>query len=348
MPTIGDALQPRRDALVRHEGDGADRAPVDIVSSAPEPKGWKRGISSRLRKIADTIHDDDELAALVAPELPPPPPLPANADPGDTAGRDRALSALITECYPTVAPKVLALVRDGAAAASDDWIIVARLLYEAHMHRVGGPSETARMRALVATFAQALEEQSRSSARLAGYHDAELDNASTIEGDPSGITVWEHYLCPQAKLARQAIHGESVGDWLTALGELWAATKVLADRCEAGGTARGSDPDECISPTAIDRGVIGPTAAPGSSTLRDAPATSPPAPTPAPTALRGEPPSDIRPDLSETPAVLETPVVLETSDAPEADGATCAVAVDDPVLVRARIALARVEELSLW
>ena len=47
------------------------------MSSAPPPKAWKRGISSRLRKIADTIHDDDDLTSLVAPELPPPPPLPA-------------------------------------------------------------------------------------------------------------------------------------------------------------------------------------------------------------------------------------------------------------------------------
>lgn len=294
----------------------ARRGTGDIVSSAP-PKAWKRGISSRLRKIADGIHDDDHLTSLVAPELPPPPSLPAVIDADDVAARDRALVALITECYPTVAPKVLALVREGGAAASDDWIIVARLLYDAHMHRVGGPSETARMRALVATFAQALEEQARSSARLAGYHDAELDNVSTIEGDPPGITIWEHYLCPPAKLARQAIHGESVGDWLTALGELWGATKALADRCEAAGPApAGSEPGDLPVGT-----------------------TDPGSPNPLAPSQRGA--------LTGPPTPQHPASGGASEGEPETDQPT-AVAIDDPVLLRARIALARVEELALW
>ncbi len=207
--------------------------------ASTETTGWKRGLSTRLRKIADTMHVDDSLAETVAPELPAPPPLPALADPSDPEARGAALDTLITECYPTVAPKVLALAHEGTAASSDDWIIVARLLYEAHMHRVGGPPETARLRALVATFAQALEAQARSSARLAGYHDTEHDNVSTIEGDEPGTLVWQHYLCPTARLARQAVHGEAVGNWLSALGELWASTKAIVDELETRLEPRG-------------------------------------------------------------------------------------------------------------
>jgi hypothetical protein len=223
-----------RTVSVGHEAqvEAADRRFFSRMAPA-ETTGWKRGLSTRLRKIADTMHVDESLADTVAPELPAPPPLPPIADPNNPDARRDALAALITECYPTVAPKVLALAHDGADASSDDWIIVARLLYDAHMHRVGGPTETARMRALVATFAQALEAQARSSARLAGYHDTEHDNASTIEGDEPGTLVWQHYLCPTARLARQAVHGEAVGNWLSALGELWGSTKALVDEVES-------------------------------------------------------------------------------------------------------------------
>ena len=256
---------------------------VDSCAMVTREAGWKRGLSSRLRRIADTIDIDASLAETLTPDLPPPPPLPA-FDANDPAAHDRALDALIEECYPTVAAKVLSLAHQGTHAPSDDWIIVARLLYEAHMHRVGGPPELARMRALVATFSQAIEGQARSSARLAGYHDSEHDNLSTIEGDDLGTLVWQHYLCPSARLARQAIHGETVGDWLTALGELWASTKAITDSLE----------------TAEARGPVD-----GAPEANDADATS-----------------------------------------DEADHRRSAP--DDPLLLRAKVALARVEELALW
>lgn len=313
-----------------------------IVSATSETRGWKRGISSRLRRIADTIHEGDDLASLVAPELPPPPPLPPIADSDDSAGngRDRALAALITECYPTVAPKVLELVRDGAAASSDDWIAVARLLYDAHMHRVGGPTESARMRALVATFSMALEEQSRSSARLAGYHDAELDNASNIEGDPAEMLVWEHYLCPPAKLARQAIHGELVGDWLTALGELWAAAKALADRGLASDSVGGAEHDQS------------PSASSASAPVRCEASSS--AGVTAGTELEVVSRLAASRRIPDAPSMAaatsgDTLPSTATSTAAAIDAATNANADgDDPLLARVRIALARVEELALW
>ncbi len=270
-----------------------------------ETTGWKRGLSSRLRKMADTVHvDDDSLSATVAPDLPPPPPLPPLADPSNPTARGDALDALISECYPTVAPKVLALAHDGAAAPSDDWIIVARLLYDAHMHRVGGPPEIARMRALVATFAQALEAQARSSARLAGYHDSEHDNLSTIEGDDPGTLVWQHYLCPTARLARQAIHGEAVGNWLFALGELGASTKAAVDAIEA--NIPGVDGSALESTSALTDSMEASPSSDGSES----------------------------PEGSDSPAGSESP-----------DGNSHSTA---DLVLRARVALARVEELALW
>jgi hypothetical protein len=245
---------------------------------------WKRGISSRLRRIADTIADDADLLDAVAPELPAPPQLPTLPDDADPDARAAALETLITECYPTVAPKVLALAAHGVGASSDDWIVVARLLYDAHMHRAGGPTDDARLRALVASLAQSLELQARSSARLAGYHETELDNPSTIEGDDPGMLVWEHYLCPPARLARQAIHGESVGNWLSALGELWSASQALVALVEA-----AAPPD----PQGAAVGANGP----------------------------GEP---------------------DTATEPARDPA------GEAVVLRAKVALARIEELALW
>lgn len=246
---------------------------------ASRDTAWKRGLSNRLRRIADTIDVEESLATLLEPELPAPPSLPPGTDLEHPEARARALEQLIEECYPTVAAKVLDLAHRGSQASSDDWIVVARLLYDAHMHRVGGPPEIARLRALVATMSQAIEAQARSSARLAGYHDTEHDNTSDIEGDEPGTLVWQHYLCPPARLARQAIHGETVGDWLSALGELWSAAAAVVARLEGG-----------------------PDAAPA----------------------------------AEAPAAGADP-----------DDTTTAVP-DDPLLVRAKVALARVEELALW
>jgi hypothetical protein len=152
----------------------------------------------------------------------------------------RRLRTVIEELYPTVAPRVLALAEQGATADVDEWVGVARLLYDAHMHRVGGPSIEARQRALLATLGQALEAQAKSSARLGGFGEDELAKPSTFDGDEPGTLIWEHYLCPPARLARSALHGEAVADWLGALGELWSATDALyqlVDRADEDVTA---------------------------------------------------------------------------------------------------------------
>jgi hypothetical protein len=178
------------------------------ASSTP---GWRDAAARRLRRLADSLGDEE--------------PAPPSAVSTDVAAR--GLRAVIEELYPTVAARVLALAEGGIDADADEWVTVARLLYDAHMHRVGGPSIEARQRALLATLGQALEAQARSSARLAGYGDDELDKPSPVDGDAAGTLLWEHYLCPQARLARSALHGEAVGDWLGALGELWNAADAL-------------------------------------------------------------------------------------------------------------------------
>jgi hypothetical protein len=161
----------------------------------------------------------------------------------------RRLRSVIEELYPTVAPRVLALAEHGPAVDVDEWVAVARLLYDAHMHRVGGPSIEARQRALLATLGQALEAQAKSSARLAGYTDDELAKPSTFDGDEPGTLIWEHYLCPPARLARSALHGEAVADWLGALGELWTAPDALYQLAER------DDPDEELT-VALDRAKV--------------------------------------------------------------------------------------------
>jgi hypothetical protein len=147
---------------------------------------------------------------------------------------------------------VLTLAEEGADADVDEWVTVARLLYDAHMHRVGGPSIEARQRALLATLGQALEAQARSSARLAGYADDELDRPSTLDGDSAGTLLWEHYLCPEARLARGVLHGESVGDWLGALGELWSATDALYGLVASDDAPGEEDADDEVT-DALDR-----------------------------------------------------------------------------------------------
>jgi hypothetical protein len=66
--------------------------------------------------------------------------------------------------------------------------------------------------------------------------------------------LWEHYLCPPARLARSALHGEAVGDWLGALGELWSATDALYELASTGmpglGTREGDDDDPAASAAA--------------------------------------------------------------------------------------------------
>jgi hypothetical protein len=210
-----------------------------IPAVADGSPGWRGRAARRLRRAADAIGNEppEVLDADGAGELESVPrSLAARsvAEPGETEDQAAArhLTAVIEELYPTVAARVLEVARagDGAAADIDAWVTIARLLYDAHMHRVGGPSIEARQRALLATLGQAIEAQARSSARLAGYDDEELDLPSPIDGDPTGMLLWEHYLCSQARLARRGLHGEAVGDWLAALGELWAACDTLYER----------------------------------------------------------------------------------------------------------------------
>jgi hypothetical protein len=215
---------------------GTEPAIPEVANALP---GWRGRAARRLRRAADAIGNEppEVLDAETGGELERlPRALLARsvAEPGETEDEAAArhLRSVIEELYPTVAARVLemAAAGDGAKADIDEWVTIARLLYDAHMHRVGGPSIEARQRALLATLGQAIEAQARSSARLAGYGDDDLDWPSTIDGDPPGMLVWEHYLCTQARLARSALHGEAVGDWLAALGELWASSDALYER----------------------------------------------------------------------------------------------------------------------
>jgi hypothetical protein len=192
------------------------------TSPASPAPGWRTGVARRLQRLAGALYHE---AVPVHGRAVEPHP---DESPEDFVAR--RLRSVVEELYPTVAKRVMALAEQGATAELDDWVGVARLLYDAHMHRVGGPSVEARQQALVATLAPAIEAQARSSARLAGYAEHELDRPSPIDGDPPGTLLWEHYLCPQARLARGALHGEAVGDWLGALGELWNATDELYER----------------------------------------------------------------------------------------------------------------------
>jgi hypothetical protein len=210
-----------------------------ISEMASESPGWRGRAAQQLRRAANAIgseppevldaDDGGELERLPRAML-----AHSVAEPGETEDEAAArhLRAVIEELYPTVAAQVLEIAQagDGASADIDAWVTIARMLYDAHMHRVGGPSIEARQRALLATLGQAIEAQARSSARLAGYGHDDLDWPSTIDGDTPGMLVWEHYLCTQARLARSALHGEAVGDWLAALGELWASSDALYER----------------------------------------------------------------------------------------------------------------------
>ncbi|MCU1426313.1 MAG: hypothetical protein JWL83_313 [Actinomycetia bacterium] len=195
---------------------------------------WRSGVARGLQRLAGVIGDAPaDTIANAAPADSVPVLVPAA---GETAAEfaDRRLRAVIEELYPTVAARVLALADAGTQGDVDEWVTVARVLYDQHMRRVGGPSVEARQRALLATLGQALEAQARSSARIAGYAENELHQPSAIEGDAAGTLVWEHYFCPQARLARSVLHGESVGDWLGALGELWTATDALYELVQSG------------------------------------------------------------------------------------------------------------------
>jgi len=211
-------------------------------------RGWRARAVRRLQRIADALDTDAdtdldaEVAEAEIVDGGDDDPRVAELDTADVfdqgaraaiaaerkaASRRAEFRAVVKEVYPTVAPAIIALAEGGIDADLDEWLTVARLLYDDVMHRDGGLSAEARERALRAAAAQALEAQARSSARLAGYSDAEQDEVSTIEGDPAGTLVWEHYLCREAKLVRENLHGETLGHWLSALGELWSAASLL-------------------------------------------------------------------------------------------------------------------------
>lgn len=214
-------------------------------------RGWRDRAVRRLQRLADALEpdgdvedaelveteavdEDDDVERVEAAELFDPSVEAAAQQIREARAAERAAAArraefraVVREVYPTVAPAVVALAEGGFDADLDEWLTVARLLYDDVTHRVGGLSAEARERALRAAAAQALEAQARSSARLAGYTDSEQDQVSTIEGDPPGTLVWQHYLCREAKLVRENLHGETLGHWLSALGELWSAASVL-------------------------------------------------------------------------------------------------------------------------
>ncbi len=232
-------------------------------SEQGEP-GWRHGVARGLQRIAGAIADPagaDQAATETSPtgsnDVPAPSIPKVEEAPGETPAEfaARRLQAVIEELYPTVAARVLALAHGGTGADVDEWVTVARVLYDQHMRRAGGPSVEARQRALLATLDQALVAQARSSARLAGYGENELDQPSAIQGDPPATLLWEHYLCPQARLARSVVHGETVGDWLGALGELWSATNALYEMTveDAAEPTADSDPAVEARQAALDR-----------------------------------------------------------------------------------------------
>lgn len=251
----------------------------------------------------------------VAAATPPPfasastPPRPAPPA-GDLAAerRRRRFRAVITETYPSVAEHLIALAEGGPDADLDDWLAVARLLSDDLRHRSGGLSAEARSRALEQTVAAALEAQARSSARLAGYADDVHDDPSPFDGDPVGTTIWEHYVCPEARLALQSLHGEALGNWLDALNELWEAANAVyvtaVARADGGGAPTRPEP------------VTGPSSG-------DARPSMPPV-----AALPAPEPDD---DHAALPVAPAPPV-----DRPE------------QARIRLKAALVQVEELSLW
>jgi hypothetical protein len=205
-------------------------------------RGWRGRAVRRLQRLADSLDPDDQVqdAELVetedvddevdeieAVDVFDHERRVALAAERATAARRAEFRAVVKEVYPTVAPAIIALAEGGCDADLDEWLTVSRLLYDDVTHRDGGLSAESRERALRAAAAQALEAQARSSARLAGYTDAQQDELSTIKGDPAGTLVWEHYLCREAKLVRENLHGETLGHWLAALGELWSAASQL-------------------------------------------------------------------------------------------------------------------------
>ncbi|MFZ4584919.1 MAG: hypothetical protein ACOYNI_06780 [Acidimicrobiia bacterium] len=146
--------------------------------------------------------------------------------------RRREFRMLMQQTYPSVADTIMALTESEPLDHTDDWLGIARLLSDERSHRTGGLSAEARERAIHAAAMRAVESQARSSARIAGYHDVELDDPWEVDPEWSGQRVWEHYLCADSILLRESLHGEMLGEWLGAIGELWIAADNLLHEVE--------------------------------------------------------------------------------------------------------------------
>ena len=141
---------------------------------------------------------------------------------------------LMRETYPSVADTIIALATEDPGEHVQEWLTVARALSDAKHNRGTNLKAEARERALCVAIAHALESQARSSARIAGWTDDQLDAAwEPANPQRPGEKVWEHYLCRQAELMRATLHGEAVGTWLGALGDLWESANTLLELLDA-------------------------------------------------------------------------------------------------------------------
>ncbi|MFZ4516021.1 MAG: hypothetical protein ACOYN3_06895 [Acidimicrobiia bacterium] len=140
---------------------------------------------------------------------------------------------LMYETYPSVAEQVVVLATEDPSEHVSEWLEVARALSGAKRQQGAGLKAEARERALCIAIAHALEAQARSSARLAGWKDDQLDAPWQPDPRRPGETIWEHYLCREGELVRASLHGEAIGTWLGALGELWQAATDLLDVLDA-------------------------------------------------------------------------------------------------------------------
>jgi hypothetical protein len=172
---------------------------------------------------------DDALATLVAAldiaegELLEGPPRRAGQDFID----------LMHETYPSVADDVITLATKDPTSHIKEWLQVARLMYDARRSSTSSMKAEARERALCVAVSHALEAQARSSARLAGWKDEQLNEPWPKDPQRAGETVWEHYLCNEASIVRSSLHGEAVGTWLGALGDMWEAADRLLNLLDA-------------------------------------------------------------------------------------------------------------------
>jgi len=141
---------------------------------------------------------------------------------------------LMRETYPSVAELIVTLASEDPGEHVQEWLEVARALSDAKRTRSGTLKTEARERALCVAIAHATEAQARSSARIAGWTDAQLDDLwEPADPHRPGQHVWEHYLCREAELIRATLHGEAVGTWLGALGDLWEAANHLLELLDA-------------------------------------------------------------------------------------------------------------------